>query len=71
MPEIRLDRMYNDVETLTSVNPPRNYKNPDSLNKIAEYIHDELARLDCKVKFQPYQVQEIEYKNVIASFGEG
>ncbi|MCK4464670.1 MAG: M28 family peptidase [Bacteroidales bacterium] len=71
MPEIRLDRMYNDVETLTSVNPPRNYKNPDSLNKIAEYIHDELARLDCKVKFQPYQVQEIEYKNVIASFSEG
>jgi len=64
-------RMFNDVEILTSVNPPRNYKNPDSLNKIAGYIHDELARLDCKVKFQPCQVQGIEYKNVIASFGDG
>ena len=64
-------RMFNDVEILTSVNPPRNYRNPDSLNEIAGYIHDELARLDCKVKFQPYQVQGIEYKNVIASFGEG
>ena len=64
-------RMFNDVEILTSVNPPRNYKNPDSLNIIAGYIHDELARLDCKVKFQPYQVQRIEYKNVIASFGDG
>lgn len=64
-------KMFNDVEILTSVNPPRNYKNPDSLNKIAGYIHDELARLDCKVKFQPYQVQGIEYKNVIASFGDG
>ncbi|MCK4345415.1 MAG: M28 family peptidase [Bacteroidales bacterium] len=63
--------MFNDVEILTSVNPPRNYRNPDSLNEIAGYIHDELARLDCKVKFQPYQVQGIEYKNVIASFGEG
>ena len=64
-------RMFNDVEILTSVNPPRNYENPDSLNEIAGYIHDELARFDCKVKFQPYQVQGIEYKNVIASFGDG
>ena len=64
-------RMFNDVEILTSVNPPRNYKSPDSLNKIAGYIYDELTDLNCKVKFQPYQVQGIEYKNVIASFGKG
>lgn len=64
-------RMFNDVEILTSVNPPRNYRNPDSLNEIAGYIHDGFARLDCKVKYQPYQVQGIEYKNVIASFGDG
>ena len=71
MPTIDIDRIYIDVEILTSVNPPRNYENPDSLNEIAGYIHNELARLDCKVKFQPYQVQGIEYKNVIASFGDG
>jgi Zn-dependent M28 family amino/carboxypeptidase len=62
--------MYNDVETLTSVNPPRNYKNPTSLNKIAEYIHNEFGKLNCKVEYQAYKVNGVEYKNVIALFGE-
>jgi Zn-dependent M28 family amino/carboxypeptidase len=63
-------RLYADVEKLTSVKPPRNYLNIQSLNHIAQYIYDEFRKLDCKVSFQNFKVDGREYKNVIASFGE-
>ena len=63
-------RLYADVEKLTSVKPPRNYLNLQSLNYIAQYIYDELGKLDCKVNFQHFKVDGRDYKNVIASFGE-
>ena len=64
-----VDRLYADVKTLTSIQPPRNYQNLNSLNRIADYIANEFKKLDCKVEFQNFKADGNEYKNVIASFG--
>ncbi|QHT68954.1 M28 family peptidase [Rhodocytophaga rosea] len=63
-------RLYEDVLTLTSIQPPRHYLNLDSLNAIAGYIAHELGKLNCKVEYQKYKAQGREYKNVIATFGD-
>ncbi len=64
------ERLYNDVKFLSSINPPRNYENIDSLNKIADYIYKEFNKLDTtSVEIQRYFIENDEYKNVIASFG--
>ena len=34
------EKLYAHVQTLTSIDPPRNYQNLDSLNAIADYIHN-------------------------------
>ncbi|MBL7129032.1 MAG: M28 family peptidase [Ignavibacteria bacterium] len=63
------ERLYADVEKLTSVNPPRNHANLSSLNTVADYIFDEFKKLNCKVEFQNYTANGYEYKNVQTSFG--
>ncbi|WP_242928778.1 M28 family peptidase [Pontibacter vulgaris] len=62
------DRLYNDVETLTSISPPRNYLQLESLNKAATYIISEFRKLNCQVKEQPFQVDGNPYKNITAIF---
>ena len=62
------ERLYADVEKLTSIDPPRNYLNLESLNTIADYIHDEFKQWDCETKVQEYLADDNIYKNVIASF---
>ena len=62
--------LYNDITFLTSINPPRNYKNTESLDKCADYIYNEFKKTNFfLVKFQKYLVEENEYKNIIASCG--
>lgn len=58
-------RLYQDVEFLTSVTPARNYLNLSSLNKVAEFIFKEFQKLDCNVHYQTYQAKGNEYKNEI------
>ncbi len=62
------DQLYQDVEALTSIMPPRNYMQMESLNKAANYIAAELQKLKCEVKEQPFQVDGRTYKNVVAVF---
>jgi len=62
------DRLYADVEKLTSIDPPRNYLNLESLNAIADYIHKEFKQWDCETQVQEYLADDNIYKNVIASF---
>ena len=38
------ERLRHDVQTLAAIVPPRNYKNVDSLDKSAEYIHEEFRK---------------------------
>ena len=64
-------RMYRDVEFLTSVYPPRNHMNYESLEEAASYIEAEIQELDCKVENQYFEVNGRRYRNVIASFNTG
>lgn len=66
---VNQNRLYADVQFLTAIQPPRNYQNLDSLNRIADYIFQEFQKLNLKPEFQEFTVQGNQYKNVIASFG--
>jgi hypothetical protein len=63
------DRLYHDVEVLTSIQPARNHANLASLNRAADYIAGEFRKLHGRVTVQPFKVERKEYKNIIASFG--
>ncbi|MDX2304807.1 MAG: M28 family peptidase [Microscillaceae bacterium] len=65
---VRKNRLYRDVEVLTTINPPRNYRNIQSLDKIADHILQEFSKLDCTTQVQSYLAKDEIYKNVIASF---
>ncbi|MBC7981863.1 M28 family peptidase, partial [Candidatus Parcubacteria bacterium] len=67
---LQIARLYEDVLTLTSIHPPRNYLNLDSLSAIAGYIAHELNKLSCEVHYQKFLADGREYKNVIATFGD-
>jgi hypothetical protein len=62
-------RLTADVQTLASINPPRNSQNVSSLDRAADYIFKEFSQCTTRVEIQRYPVNDKEYKNVIASFG--
>lgn len=62
-------RLYADVEFLTSIQPARNYRNLESLNKAANYIKAEFEKLSASVEEQPFLADGRNYRNIIASFG--
>ncbi len=64
-----VERLYQDVESLTSIVPPRNYQHIASLEKAAAYISGEFRKLGVEVTEQPFEVSGKTYKNIIASFG--
>ncbi|NIM15618.1 MAG: M28 family peptidase [Candidatus Aminicenantes bacterium] len=70
-PETPVSRkqLYTHVHQLTSIQPPRNYKNPSSLDQAAAYIFKEFSKWCKGVEVQRYNVNGTQYKNVIAWFG--
>jgi hypothetical protein len=66
---VSVKRLTADVDTLASINPPRNYQNVSSLDRAADYIFKEFSQCTTRVEIQRYPVNDKEYKNVIASFG--
>lgn len=62
------ERIYNDVDFLTSISPFRNFQHIKSLEKAAKYIEDEFLKAGAKPSIQPWLVQGNAYKNVIASY---
>ncbi len=62
------DRLYNDVDFLTKIDPPRNFRNHESLEKAAGYIENEFKKLGCIVEDQFFEVKSYRYRNIIASF---
>jgi hypothetical protein len=71
VPEIPVnrERMFKDVEFLTTVFPPRNVAHVASLNRTADYIHQNFKDAGCRTSVQDYRAWDNEYKNVICSFG--
>lgn len=63
-------RVYDDVEFLTSLRPYRNFRNVGSLGKTAEYIEGEFKKMGAVPKFQKWEVDSREYKNVLASYNQ-
>ena len=59
--------MYETIKYLTQIHPPRNYKNIDSLNKVAEYIKERFLSIGLEAAFGEYEVDGRMYKNVIAT----
>ena len=59
--------MYETLKYLTQIQPPRNYKNIDSLNRVADYIKNRFETIGLEVEFQEFEVDGNIYKNVIAT----
>lgn len=61
-------RLYNDVEFLTRLDPPRHSDNISSLNKAADYIKKEFEKAGLNTEEQTWMAGADEYRNVIASY---
>lgn len=64
----KTERMYRDVEFLTSITPSRNFQHIASLEKVCKYIEGEFGKIGAKPETQTWTAQGNEYKNVIASY---
>lgn len=64
----RIDRLYRDVEFLTSLHPARNYRNPESLEKSANYIKEAFEKMGTAPSEQAWLAEGREYKNIIATY---
>ena len=62
-------RLENDLRVITKTEKPRNHLNLLSLDFVADYIFNELAKNCDTVYYQKYFVNGLEYKNVIGVIG--
>jgi hypothetical protein len=65
------DRIYKDVKFLTGLRPFRNYRNLETLKKVAEYISKEFHQSGLPVEQQKFTALGNEYKNIITSYNKG
>ncbi len=63
------NRMREHVLFLTQEVYPRNAATPENLNRAAEYIEQQFLLSTPCVQLQPYVIEAVEYRNVIARFG--
>jgi len=64
-----VDLIKKHLTILTKTEKPRNYQNIKTLNFVANYIQEELKKVCDSVKYQKFEVDKNEYKNVIGSIG--
>lgn len=57
----------NDLDSIIQTKEYRNYKNIESLNKVADYIKKQFQYVSDSVKEQPYTINNNTYKNIICS----
>jgi Zn-dependent M28 family amino/carboxypeptidase len=57
------------VSVLSKDMVPRNYKNSGNLNSVANYISESLSASGGRVAEQVFEVDGVEYKNIIAEYG--
>lgn len=63
-----IERIYKDVDFLTSINPPRNYQNLNSLAHVCTYIEHEFTKCGLTIEKQTWRVEGNLYTNIIASY---
>ena len=61
-------RLYEDVKFLTDIRPYRNYKNLESLEKVAGYIKNEFSEAGFDPETQKWIASGNEYSNIIATY---
>lgn len=66
--KMEYSRIYEDVKFLTEIRPYRNYRNIDTLNKVADYIKNEFEKIGLDVEEQPFIADNNTYKNIIGSY---
>jgi hypothetical protein len=62
------NRLYKDVEFLTSIRPYRNYQNLEALDAASKYISDQFTSCSYAIEEQKWIAEGREYKNIIASW---
>lgn len=62
------DRLYKDVEFLTSITPARNYQNLESLQKVCDYLNNEFSAAGATPEEQSWLAEGELYKNIIATY---
>ena len=67
----KTERIYRDVEFLTSINPARNYQHLESLEKAYTYIADEFVKAGANPEKQTCLADGKEYTNVITTYNPG
>ncbi len=60
--------LYQHVEFLTTLRPFRNHLNIASLDRVCHYLHNEFEGYGLEVVEQPFQVNGLTYRNMIASY---
>jgi len=63
------DKLRSHVKKISEEYYPRNWQNPENLNKAAKYIKDELAAHNAEVSLQKFEVESLEFANVISKYG--
>jgi hypothetical protein len=64
------NRLYRDVEFLTSIRPYRNYQNLEALEAASQYISDQFTSSGYAIEVQKWIAEGKEYKNIIASWSK-
>lgn len=59
--------LYQHADFLTSLRPYRNYKNPESLHKAADYIEKQLTIIGLPTARQSWEVNGNRYENILAA----
>ena len=62
------DRLYKDVDFLTSIKPPRNFENLESLQNVCDYLKNQFVSMGVSPEEQKWLAEGTEYKNIIASY---
>lgn len=62
------ERLYSDVEFLTTIRPFRNYRNMQTLNKVCNYIRSEFEKAGGTAEEQKWMADGHQYKNILTSY---
>lgn len=62
--------LENTVKFLTTIRPPRNYRNIHSLNRVAAYIQKKFIQYGLATDMQEFEVEKTTYRNVIGISGD-
>jgi len=67
--DVSADSLEQHVAFLCNTPKYRNYLNYESLNIAADYIHLKFKEFSTRTEEQVYQVEDLDYRNIICSFG--